>query len=156
MLHLERLKSEYQNLRKERKYLYFAKPKKSENGLNLLEWECGIPGPDNSLYKNSYYRFTLKFTDKYPLQPPSVKFLNFVYHPNIYDNGSVCLDIIGHKWKPGLSILNILNGVSYLLSQPNPNSPANGTVCSVFCRNKKKYEENVRENIRLYHSKLPW
>ncbi|TBU00236.1 ubiquitin-conjugating enzyme [Hamiltosporidium tvaerminnensis] len=151
----ERLLTERNNLRKDRKYLFFGKPIKNEKKIDLLNWNCGFPGPLNDLYKNSYFQILLSFPKNYPLSPPKAFFKNFVYHPNVYTNGQVCLDILTpEKWKPTMNILQILLSIQHLLISPNIHSPANGTSCSVYMKNKFKYEEEVKNNIKKYHSKI--
>lgn len=155
-MHLDRLKSELQNIKKDRKYMFIARPSRTSKGIDLLNWECGFPGPNTDLYKNSYYRLKLKFSKDYPFKPPIAKFDHFVYHPNVYSDGNVCLDLINFKWKPGFSVQNILSAIQRLLITPNPKSPANGAVCRDFIEDHDKYESKVRENIDRFHSKMPW
>ena len=36
----------------------------------------------------------MKFPSDYPYSPPSVKFLTKMWHPNVYENGDVCISIL--------------------------------------------------------------
>ena len=146
----ERLLAEQQNLRKNRKYMFYAIPVSTKK--NNVTWECGFPGPDSDLFKGSYYTLELKFLPKYPLEPPRVKFKNPVYHPNVYQDGNVCLDIISSKWKPSMNVMSILSGLQHFLENPNIKSPANVDAGVLFRKNKLSYDKNVRENILMHHS----
>lgn len=148
---IERLTTEYENLTRERKYLFFANPISTSNKLNLFNWECSFPGPNIDLYKNSYYYVTITFSKEYPFKAPRVKFKNFVFHPNIYKDGSVCLDILQSKWKSSFGIMKILTALQSLLMEPNINSPANGEVSSILQKSKVKYCKKVRNNIENFH-----
>ena len=40
----------------------------------------------------------------------------------------------GLKWRPSLSLINVLTAVKYLLVEPNPNPPANIDASKMFKR----------------------
>ncbi len=48
---LERLTTEYENLKKEEKIFFAANPIPNKNGLDLMNWECSFSGPDTPLYQ---------------------------------------------------------------------------------------------------------
>jgi ubiquitin-conjugating enzyme E2 A len=53
---------------------------------------------------------------------PTVKFLSKMFHPNVYANGELCLDILQNRWSPTYDVAAILTSVQSLLHDPNPNS----------------------------------
>ncbi|KAM0673447.1 hypothetical protein GVAV_003140 [Gurleya vavrai] len=152
---LERLANERENIRKTRKYLFTANPEMLKNSLNLFCWRCSFPGPNVPLYANSYYEVILTFSKDYPIKPPKVRFLYPVFHPNVYTNGQVCLDILQNNWKPSMNIMQTLTAVQQLLTTPNDKSPANGPAVSAY-RNKLEYTNKVRENIEEFHCYKKW
>ena len=82
----------------------------------------------------------LEFSDEYPYKPPKVKFLTKMFHPNIYNDGSICLDILQNMWSPVYDISSILTSIQSLLCDPNPLSPANNEAAELFAKNPKEYE----------------
>ena len=58
-----------------------------------------IFGPNDTPYEKGTFFFAVKLTPDYPFKPPKVKFLtndgNVRFHPNLYENGKVCLSILG-------------------------------------------------------------
>ena len=39
----------------------------------------------------------MEFSEEYPNKPPVVKFLSKMFHPNIYADGGICLDILQYR-----------------------------------------------------------
>lgn len=42
------------------------------------------------------------------MEPPKVRFLTRVYHPNVDKIGRICLDVLKDKWSPALQIRTVL------------------------------------------------
>lgn len=42
--------------------------------MDLLKWECLIPGKDATDWHNGFYPLTLEFTEEYPSRPPKVRY----------------------------------------------------------------------------------
>ena len=61
---------------------------------SLFEWDAVIFGPDDTIWEGGIFQLHLEFSEEYPNKPPKVKFLNEMFHPNIYNDGSICLDIL--------------------------------------------------------------
>lgn len=72
-------------------------------------------------FEDGTFKLLLTFTDAYPNKPPSVKFLSRMFHPNVYANGELCLDILQNRWSPTYDVAAILTSVQSLLHDPNPN-----------------------------------
>lgn len=84
---------------------------------NLFEWEVAIFGPPNTLYQGGYFKSCIKFPQDYPYSPPTVRFSTKMWHPNIYENGDVCISILhppvddptntelpSEKWNPAQNV----------------------------------------------------
>jgi len=54
----------------------------------------------------------------YPMQPPVVRFVTKVFHPNISRHGDVGLDSIHHNWSLALTISKVLLSIQSLLTDP--------------------------------------
>ncbi len=91
----------------------------------------------------------LSFPDQYPDKAPRVKFVSEMFHPNIFNDGSLCLDIIQDKWKPIYTVSSILASVQSLLCDPNTDSPANADAAKLWTTDKKAYNKRVRRCTEL-------
>lgn len=85
-------------------------------------------GPSDSVYHHGIFVFEMKLPDNYPFKVPTVKFLtggmiNARIHPNLYENGKVCLSILntwgGNEWSPLLTIEKVFITIRALLDN-NP------------------------------------
>ena len=60
---------------------------------NLNVWNAIVTGPNDTPYANFKFKMEIKFNDDYPVKPPSVKFVTPMFHPNVYRDGKICVDI---------------------------------------------------------------
>lgn len=113
----------------------------------LFEWEVAIFGPPDTLYQGGYFKALLKFPPDYPYSPPSMRFLTKVWHPNVYENGDLCISILHppvddpqsgelpcERWNPTQNVRTILLSVISLLNEPNTFSPANVDASVMYRR----------------------
>ncbi|XP_072051147.1 LOW QUALITY PROTEIN: ubiquitin-conjugating enzyme E2 R2-like [Amphiura filiformis] len=134
---------------------------------NLFEWEVAIFGPPDTLYQGGYFKAVMKFPQDYPYSPPSFRFVTKMWHPNIYENGDVCISILhppvddpqsgelpSERWNPTQSVRTILLSVISLLNEPNTFSPANVDASVMYRRWKeskekdKEYETMIRKQVQ--------
>ncbi|ORD96258.1 UBC2 [Hepatospora eriocheir] len=138
-----RLQNEFSNIQRSLEYGCYVKPRK----LNFNIWDVQIS-------KDGYFfKLTMKFPKQYPNTPPEVKFNSKMFNPNVYGDGMVCLDLIGHKWKPTLTVLDIIKGLLRLLDDPNPESPANSRAAKLFSSKSSEYLSKVKELNNKFNSK---
>ncbi|EEB05994.1 NEDD8-conjugating enzyme Ubc12 [Schizosaccharomyces japonicus yFS275] len=81
--------------------------------------------PDEGFYKGGVFKFSVKIGANYPHEPPKVKCLNKIYHPNIDTSGNVCLNILRQEWNPVLNLNSVFVGLQFLFLAPNPDDPLN-------------------------------
>ena len=115
---------------------------------DILIWNAKIKGPPNTPYEEGDFDIMLKFDIDYPKRPPSVKFLIPIYHPNIYRDGKICIDILQNEWTPAQNVRTILYSIRSLLMDPNPASPANREAAELYNKDRIAYENKVKEYIQ--------
>ncbi|CAM9398880.1 ubiquitin-conjugating enzyme E2 R2 [Lampetra fluviatilis] len=133
---------------------------------DLYCWEVAIFGPPSTLYEGGYFKAQMKFPQDYPYSPPTFKFLTKMWHPNVYENGDVCISILhppvddpqsgelpSERWNPTQNVRTILLSVISLLSEPNTFSPANVDASVMYRRwrdsraKDKEYENIIRMRV---------
>ncbi|KAI8866385.1 SUMO conjugating enzyme Hus5 [Ramicandelaber brevisporus] len=148
-----RLMEERKIWRKDHPFGFFARPDKSEDGtMDLMNWQCGIPGKTGTPWEGGLYRLVLKFPPEYPIKPPKCVFTPPLFHPNVYPSGTVCLSIVNEDqgWKPGINVKQILLGIQELLDTPNMLSPAQEPAYYLLRKDKAAYELKVKEQAKQF------
>ncbi|XP_076837212.1 LOW QUALITY PROTEIN: cell division cycle 34 homolog b [Brachyhypopomus gauderio] len=133
---------------------------------DLYNWEVAIFGPPNTLYEGGYFKARIKFPVDYPYSPPAFRFLTKMWHPNIYENGDVCISILhppvddpqsgelpSERWNPTQNVRTILLSVISLLNEPNTFSPANVDASVMYRKwrdskgKDREYAEIIRKQV---------
>ncbi len=114
---------------------------------DIMNWKASIYGPKNSIFEGGKYDLEIKFTLDYPTKPPSVRFLTPIFHPNVYKDGKICVDILQSEWTPSLNVNSILISLRSLLLDPNNNSPANRDAANLLKKSPIDYSSKVKEMI---------
>uniref|UniRef100_A0AAF5PKY3 Ubiquitin-conjugating enzyme family protein n=2 Tax=Wuchereria bancrofti TaxID=6293 RepID=A0AAF5PKY3_WUCBA len=91
-----------------------------------------ISGPDGTPYQNGLFEFDVFFPTSYPFSPPRCAFLttgegNVRFNPNLYNDGKICLSILGtwegrpeEKWNAHCSLLQVLISIQGLIFVKEP------------------------------------
>ncbi|KOC66115.1 SUMO-conjugating enzyme UBC9 [Habropoda laboriosa] len=148
---IARLAEERKAWRKDHPFGFVARPIKNQDGtLNLMSWECAIPGKKSTPWEGGLYKLRMIFKDDYPSSPPKCKFEPPLFHPNVYPSGTVCLSLLDEEkdWRPAITIKQILLGIQDLLNEPNVKDPAQAEAYTIYCQNRLEYEKRVRAQAR--------
>lgn len=159
---LKRLINEEKRLKKETDRIFIAMPRGVNNKPNYKTWDVYFLLPDeNSLYRNKIIEAEITFPENYPHQPPKFIFKSKMFHPNIYDDGKVCISILEEdlpgplgcgapedRWSPVQNIRVVCLSMVILLDNPNPDSPANVDAAKLFREvPNEEYKKKVLELI---------
>ena len=97
------------------------------------------------------------FPKNFPHSPPDFIFISKIFHPNIYENGKVCISILhegedrfgyesaDERWRPVHTVNSILLSIISLLHDPNDESPANIQSAKVWREDKKEFQKIVNQ-----------
>merc|ERR1712159_746783 len=101
-------------------------------------------------YEGGNFELEIRLPEKYPLEPPNLKFKTQVFHPNVSPKGDICLDILKHQWSPALTLQKVLISLTSLLSEPNFSDPLNSVAAQLYRQDKMKYDAKCRDFTRQY------
>jgi len=143
---LKRIHREIADLKKEDLGSISLKPSDD----NLFNWTAAIPGPEGSCYEGGLFHVDITLGHDYPFTAPKVTFRTRIYHMNINDRGSICIDILKHNWSPALSLFKVILSLSSLLTDPNPKDPLVPSIATEYTRNRSQHDRTARNWTELY------
>ncbi|CAL8325776.1 unnamed protein product [Merluccius merluccius] len=112
------------------------------------ELRAQIVGGDGTPYEGGLFSLEVKVPERYPFEPPNIRFLTPIYHPNIDNAGRICHDALKlppkGAWRPSLNISTVLTSIQLLMAEPNPDDPLMADISSEFKYNKQLYVENAK------------
>eukprot|EP00954_Amorphochlora_amoebiformis_P013563 1064764-Amorphochlora_amoeboformis.AAC.1 len=104
---------------------------------SALNWHAIIFGPDDTpwvllgdfrgncenRWEGGVFRLVIHFTEEYPNKPP--------------------------EWSPMMNVTAVLRSIQSLLTDPNPDSPANNYASRLFVQDRVKYSHQVMRHVEL-------
>ena len=126
---------------------------------DMTFWRALIEGPANSPFKDGVFALTVRLPTDYPFSPPQIRFETPIYHCNINDSGSICLDILKESWSPSLSVPKALEAVRLLLTKPDPDNALRQWIAEITQMHTKhgdadtRYIDEARAHTTKYASR---
>mmetsp|Transcript_6094 Transcript_6094/g.15533 ORF Transcript_6094/g.15533 Transcript_6094/m.15533 type:complete len:192 (+) Transcript_6094:272-847(+) len=114
-------------------------------GDSLAHMQGTILGPDETPYAGGTFHIDIQITNSYPFEPPKMRFITKVWHPNVSSaNGAICLDILKEQWSPALSLKTALLSVQALLSSAEPDDPQDAVVARQYINEHDQFEAQAK------------
>lgn len=114
-----------------------------------------IVGADESPFAGGMFLLEISVPDRYPFEPPKVRFLTPIYHPNIDSGGRICLDTLKMppkgSWTPSLNLSTVLTTVRLLMSRPNPDDGLVLDITEQYKHNRAAFDAKARQ-MTLTHA----
>jgi len=128
-----------------------------EEATVMADVTITFPNPDNiqkfhvrllishGIWAGGKFDFSFDIPNDWPHQRPEVKILTRVWHPNIAEDGPVCLNILRDNYTPVMSISHLIAGLQYLFDQPNPQSPLNFDASQQYLQNYEAFKVKAEQ-----------
>jgi len=148
-----RMQKEVMMLEKSPPYGISAWPR--NDALDLLE--AVVTGPEDTPYEGGLFELEINIPESYPNEPPKVRFITPVYHPNIDNSGRICLDSLKMPpkgaWTPSLNISTLLITIRVLLANPNPDDPLMPDITEQYIHHHSEFSATARAWTRKHACK---
>ena len=156
---LKRLNMEYTQYIEDPNCFYSIEPDKH----NFLRWNILMICPSDTIFEGAQIKCLMEFPKDYPNKPPSFKFVDNLFHPNIYPDGKVCISIlhegvdiygyenINERWNPSHSVNSIIMSIITILTNPNFDSPANVDASKMWRDDFNKYKNIIYKFVAIHN-----
>mmetsp|Transcript_15281 Transcript_15281/g.47458 ORF Transcript_15281/g.47458 Transcript_15281/m.47458 type:complete len:194 (+) Transcript_15281:215-796(+) len=135
-----RLKKELAELTRDTKSGVKVTPKSD----SMTELEGFVTGPEGTPYEGGHYYVSISIPSGYPFEPPKMKFLTKIWHPNVSSQtGAICLDILKDQWSPALTIKTALLSLQALMCSPEPDDPQDAQVAQMYNRDPAQFKQTA-------------
>lgn len=128
---------------------------------DLYNWEILIVGPPDTYYEGGFFKCHMVFPKDFPIKPPTLKFISEIWHPNVHENGNVCISILHEpgndqygyesaeeRWLPIHTVESIVLSVISMLSDPNDESPANINAAKQWREDRDGFKKKCKKCVR--------
>lgn len=124
---------------------------------NALHDFCLTISPDEGFWMGGKFRFHIHVPEDYNICPPAVKCLTRLWHPNISEEGQVCLSILrqnsldGMGWAPTRRLRDVIWGLNSLFSDLlNFDDPLNIAAAEHYQRDKDAFRLKAKQWVVKY------
>ncbi|XP_076806751.1 ubiquitin-conjugating enzyme E2 T-like isoform X2 [Clavelina lepadiformis] len=102
-----------------------------EDSNNMNTIKAQLIGNEDTPYAGGIFTIDIAIPERYPFEPPKLRFITPIYHPNIDSGGRICLDTL--KMPPQL-----------LMAEPNPDDPLMADIAKEYKHNQHRFVENAK------------
>nr|CAH7736719.1 unnamed protein product [Callosobruchus chinensis] len=118
---------------------------------SYTELKGEIAGPPDTPYEGGTFILEIKVPETYPFNPPKVRFMTKIWHPNISSvTGAICLDILKDQWAAAMTLRTVLLSLQALLSAAEPDDPQDAVVAKQYRENLEMFQITARHWTNVY------
>jgi ubiquitin-conjugating enzyme E2 D/E len=117
---------------------------------DLTNLRVSLTGPEGTPYADGLFFLSLTVPAAYPAAPPKVKFETKVYHPNIQDDGTICLEQLKADWTSAYNLGKAIEFVYCLMEHPNWDMPLVGAIGLEHKEHPELFEKKAKEFTAKY------
>ncbi|XP_034247067.1 NEDD8-conjugating enzyme UBE2F-like [Thrips palmi] len=113
--------------------------------------------PDEGYWAGGTFHFHIYVTEDYNMAPPEVKCLTKLWHPNISEEGDICLSLLRQNsidslgWAPTRRIKDVVWGLNSLFTDLlNFDDPLNLQATELYLKDKEAFRQKVNDYVKQY------
>ncbi|XP_066263498.1 NEDD8-conjugating enzyme UBE2F-like [Branchiostoma lanceolatum] len=117
--------------------------------------------PDEGFWQGGTFDFDVDVPEDYNILPPRVQCNTRIWHPNIAENGDICLSLLRETsldatgWSPTRTLKDVVWGLNALFYELcDFDDPLNLEAAEHWLRDKESFQEKVTSYIERYAKSL--
>ena len=123
------------------------------NENDITDIQAEIEGPVAIPYEGGIFRVTIKLLPNFPIVAPKGIFLTKIFHPNISEQGEICVNTLKRDWDPkNWSLSNLFQVIKCLLIVPFPQSALNEEAGKLFMEDYNQFFK-IAQMLTSIHAK---
>ncbi|KAJ3615324.1 hypothetical protein NHX12_018892 [Muraenolepis orangiensis] len=118
---------------------------------NFTDLKGEIAGPPDTPYEGGRFKLDIQIPETYPFNPPKVRFMTKIWHPNISSvTGAICLDILKDQWAAAMTLRTVLLSIQALLAAAEPDDPQDAVVANQYKMTPEMFKQTARLWSHVY------
>ncbi|CAF2936159.1 unnamed protein product [Rotaria sp. Silwood2] len=108
--------------------------------------------PDSEVFKEGAFKIEIKLKVGYPFEPPEVRFLTPIYHPNVDKDGTFSHELLNKhaKYKSIITLHEIVKAVIERIDKPDLLCPLRAEVAREYAQNRSDFDLIALENVNKH------
>ena len=121
------------------------------NESDITDIQADIEGPVATPYEGGIFRVIIKIPLNFPQVAPKGIFMTKIYHPNISEQGEICVNTLKRDWDPkNWSLSNLFQVIKCLLIIPFPQSALNEEAGKLFMEDYEAFFKRAKMFTTIY------
>ncbi|KAJ7719267.1 hypothetical protein B0H16DRAFT_407841 [Mycena metata] len=125
----------------------------NDSDMSFLKVILEAPNDADCPYMGGTFLLTCNLPAGYPRDPPEVRFVTFILHPNVSKQGKVCIAELGRLWSSDITLKEIFSLVYGTLLTPDLENPLEIQASLKYYEDDGTYALAVADAIRVHASK---
>ncbi|CAF1185039.1 unnamed protein product [Rotaria sordida] len=108
--------------------------------------------PESEIFKEGAFQIEMKLTPNFPFDPPEVRFLTQIYHPNVAEDGKFCHELLVKeaKYSSKVALVDAVKAVIQYIDKPNLEHPMRANVGCEYVENRSEFNRKALECVRQH------
>ncbi|CAF3692720.1 unnamed protein product [Rotaria socialis] len=108
--------------------------------------------PRSAIYNQAAFQIELKLPNEYPFKAPEIRFITPIYHPNVNEEGRICLEKLNSPegFKPVTPLTDIVKDVVDRIDNPDVDHALNADIAAEYINNRSTFDRKATELVKKH------